>query len=73
MARLIGAATGLCATVLVSAGLMGAAAAQECTRRLLDKTYCDANGDLVADTPADPAKLVDPATLVFAYMSHPGR
>ena len=29
--------------------------------------YCDANGDLVADTPTDPAKLNDPSTLVFAY------
>jgi phosphonate transport system substrate-binding protein len=30
----------------------------------LDKRYVDADGDLVADTPA---KSVDPATLVFAY------
>jgi phosphonate transport system substrate-binding protein len=30
----------------------------------LDKPYVDADGDLVADTPA---KTVDPATLVFAY------
>src|SRR5215468_582253 len=30
----------------------------------LDKLYLDADGDLVADTPA---KTVDPATLVFAY------
>jgi phosphonate transport system substrate-binding protein len=30
----------------------------------LDKRYVDADGDLVADTPA---KTIDPATLVFAY------
>ena len=67
MARLKGGMTGLCAAVFLSTGLIGPAAAQECPRGQLDKAYCDANGDLVADTPSDPAKLVDPATLVFAY------
>lgn len=33
----------------------------------MDPRYKDADGDLVADTPANPAELVDPATLVFAY------
>ncbi len=33
----------------------------------LDSRYQDADGDLVADTPADPAQLVDPETLIFAY------
>jgi phosphonate transport system substrate-binding protein len=33
----------------------------------LDSRYKDANGDLVADTPADAKDWVDPATLVFAY------
>ena len=33
----------------------------------LDARYTDADGDLVADTPSDPAALVDPDTLVFAY------
>jgi phosphonate transport system substrate-binding protein len=27
----------------------------------------DADGDMVADTPTDPAKQVDPSTLIFAY------
>ncbi len=37
-----------------------------CTQRgALDTIYCDADGDLVADAPAD--ELVDPGTLVFAY------
>mgnify|MGYP000982347712 FL=1 len=33
----------------------------------LDKLYCDANKDLLADTPTDPAKLKDPSTIVFTY------
>jgi len=41
--------------------------AQDCPRGTLDKAYCDANGDLVADTPTDPKKLVNPSTLIFAY------
>ena len=45
-----------------------AAQAQDCAERgALDLQYCDANGDLVADTPTDPAELSDPDTLVFAY------
>lgn len=43
-------------------------AQDDCTNRgALDAMYCDADGDLVADTPADPANLKDPSTLVFAY------
>jgi phosphonate transport system substrate-binding protein len=33
----------------------------------LDATYCDANRDLVADTPADPAKQRNPGTIVFTF------
>jgi phosphonate transport system substrate-binding protein len=33
----------------------------------LDASYCDANKDLVADTPADPARVKSPSTLVFTY------
>ena len=33
----------------------------------LDARYIDADGDMVADVPADPKDWVDPATLVFAY------
>jgi phosphonate transport system substrate-binding protein len=44
------------------------AAAQECKNRGdLDQLYCDENGDMVADTPADPKKLKTPNTLVFTY------
>lgn len=33
----------------------------------LDTMYCDANNDLVADTPTDPSKLKTPSTIVFTY------
>jgi len=36
-------------------------------RGQLDMQYCDANGDLVADLPVNPAKQRDPSNLVFAY------
>jgi phosphonate transport system substrate-binding protein len=43
-------------------------AQDDCANRgALDAMYCDADGDLVADAPTDPAKLKDPSTLVFAY------
>jgi phosphonate transport system substrate-binding protein len=46
----------------------GSAHAQaDCPRGELDKAYCDRNGDLVADAPADPKQLVNPSTLIFAY------
>lgn len=47
--------------------IAGASAADECARGTLDTRYCDVDGDLLADTPTDPAKLVDPDTLIFAY------
>ncbi len=33
----------------------------------LDERYTDADGDLIADIPEDPAEQVDPDTLIFAY------
>lgn len=33
----------------------------------LDERYTDTDGDMVADIPTDPAQLVDPAQLIFAY------
>jgi phosphonate transport system substrate-binding protein len=35
----------------------------------LDPKYVDANGDLVADAPTDPAQQIDPPTLVFSYVA----
>lgn len=53
------------ATLLVSSV---AFAQDTCTYRGdLDSQFCDANKDLVADTPTDPKKLRDPSTLVFAF------
>lgn len=43
------------------------ASADDCERGTLDVMYCDTDGDLLADTPTDAAKLVDPDTLIFAY------
>jgi phosphonate transport system substrate-binding protein len=34
---------------------------------MLDTIYCDANNDLVADTPTDVSKQKDPSTLIFAW------
>ena len=47
--------------------LAGSAAAQDCPRGDLDVRYCDVDGDLIADIPTDPAQLVDPDELIFAY------
>lgn len=43
------------------------AVAEDCARGDLDKRFCDADGDFLADTPTDPADLIDPDTLIFAY------
>ena len=54
---------------LVGMALGGAASAQDsCPHRGdLDAGYCDANRDLVADTPTDPKRLRNPGVLVFTY------
>jgi phosphonate transport system substrate-binding protein len=62
------ACAGLSATVGLLALAPQAPAQQECKNRgQLDALYCDDNNDLVADTPTDPRRWKDPATLVFAY------
>ena len=49
-------------------GLVGTACAQTCANRgELDAQYCDANKDLVADTPSEAGKLKNPSTIVFTY------
>jgi len=55
---------------LAAAALLAGTApafAQDCPRGALDARFCDADGDLVADTPKDGGKLVDPPMLIFAY------
>ena len=53
------------AIALLSPGT--AASAQDCPRGDLDERFCDADGDLIADIPSDPADQIDPETLIFAY------
>ena len=48
---------------LLTALMAGAAQAEF----KLDSRYSDADGDLIADIPSDPAQQVDPSTLIFAY------
>ena len=55
------------AALALTMTLAGPVAAQDCERGDLDKRYCDVNGDLIADTPTNPADQVDPDTLIFAY------
>jgi phosphonate transport system substrate-binding protein len=56
-------------TSLAFALLSTSAQAQDAcpNRGQLDTIYCDANNDMVADVPADPAKQKDPSTLIFAW------
>lgn len=55
-------------TLILLFGLSSITSAAECSNRgTLDERYCDEDGDLVADTPKDPAEWVDPETLIFAY------
>lgn len=62
---------GVVATVFGLSALLVASQAgaqEECPNRgALDVMYCDANGDMVADTPEDESEWVNPDTLVFAY------
>jgi phosphonate transport system substrate-binding protein len=65
MQRTLIAALLAAATVLPAAPVL---AQDTCSNRGdLDAQYCDANKDLVADTPTNPAKLKNPNTLVFTY------
>jgi phosphonate transport system substrate-binding protein len=55
------------AACIAALALAGAAHAQDCPRGTLDKAYCDRDGDLVADTPADPKQIANPPTIIFSY------
>ncbi len=57
-------------TALMASALLFGASGQalaDCERGALDVMYCDENGDMVADLPADESQWVDPNTLIFAY------
>jgi len=56
------------ALLALVAGSFSPAVADECKNRGdLDARYCDNDRDLVADTPTDASKWLDPGTLVFSY------
>ena len=52
---------------LFTAAVLGGIALGAPAAMALDSRYVDKDGDLVADTPTDPAQQVDPSTLIFAY------
>jgi phosphonate transport system substrate-binding protein len=59
----------LALTVVLALLGPGPEAAEQCANRgKLDVLYCDEDRDLVADPPKDPQKLVNPGTLIFAYV-----
>jgi phosphonate transport system substrate-binding protein len=60
-----GAIAGVAFAVLILFAVPANAA--ECPRGNLDVEFCDENGDLVADTPTDASKLIDPDALIFSY------
>ncbi|WP_447554526.1 phosphate/phosphite/phosphonate ABC transporter substrate-binding protein [Vreelandella sp. EE22] len=47
--------------------LFSSASFADCERGDLDALYCDENGDMVADRPADESEWLNPDTLIFAY------
>jgi phosphonate transport system substrate-binding protein len=51
----------------MAAGVPALAAEAPCPRGALDARYCDADGDMVADLPADPKRLADPKEIIFSY------
>ena len=67
MAQQVNTIASVFAALIISAGLIGSARAQDCPRGDLDKAYCDRDGDLVADAPTDAEQLVDPAMIIFSY------
>ena len=60
---------GIFATTALALAIAGAnPAAAACKNRgNLDSRFCDDNGDLVADTPTDASKWLNPSTLIFSY------
>lgn len=67
MRNLLLACVAFAGSLALSSVQASAQGAPECPRGALDARYCDRDGDMVADTPAEARDLVDPGTLVFAY------
>lgn len=53
--------------LLLSVVLSAFSNATGCPHGNLSADYCDENGDMLADPPADPSQRIDPYELVFAY------
>lgn len=53
--------------VLFTLILATTASGQTCPRGALAAPYCDRDGNLVADLPADETQWIDPDTIVFSY------
>ena len=64
-APMVGVASAMAMVIAAWAASPASAACKN--RGNLDVRYCDEDGDLVADTPKDPSKLLSPSTLVFSY------
>ena len=60
-------AVGAALWIACSAGFSPPALAQACPHGALDSRYCDRDGDLVADQPADAKQWLNPGTLIFSY------
>ncbi|NLC22236.1 MAG: phosphate/phosphite/phosphonate ABC transporter substrate-binding protein [Halomonadaceae bacterium] len=60
-------ATALATSLLPLALLVSVQAQADCPRGDLDAIFCDENGDMVADRPADESEWANPDTLIFAY------
>jgi len=58
---------GLALLILLGGAISSTAAAACKNHGDLDTRYCDDNDDLVADTPTDSSKWLNPDTLVFSY------
>lgn len=55
-------------TLMLFFGALGQLGAETCKNRGdLDGIFCDENKDLLADTPKDSSKWLDPDTLIFSY------
>ncbi|MGY6634702.1 MAG: phosphate/phosphite/phosphonate ABC transporter substrate-binding protein [Alkalilacustris sp.] len=52
---------------LMTSAVLAAALALPAAAFQLDPRFTDNDGDMIADIPEDPAQLVDPSTLIFAY------
>jgi len=54
-------------TIALTLGALLALSTAAAAEFTLDARYNDADGDMIADIPADTAKQVDPSVLIFAY------